>query len=155
MSSVGLQIHLQAHRSKSNASKHEQLTNKIVLFSLHAALYIDRVLQNDETNLRVAKSQLCSCFSWAVVIRSFQDYLDFKNDFRYGHFYGGSSQDSYLGQEQLKNMDESVKADNTKRATKWGLNPIQTGILKARTYLGAEFLPPPPPPLNSASLHPN
>ena len=37
-------------------------------------------------------------------------------------FYSGSSQNSDLGQEQLKNMEESAKADNTKRATKWSLN---------------------------------
>ena len=35
-------------------------------------------------------------------------------------FYSGSSQNSDLGQEQLNNMEESAKADNTKRATKWG-----------------------------------
>ena len=29
ISSVGLQIHLQTHGSQSNASKHDQLTNKI------------------------------------------------------------------------------------------------------------------------------
>ena len=29
MSSAGLQIHLQTHGSQSNASKHDQLTNKI------------------------------------------------------------------------------------------------------------------------------
>ena len=33
MSSAGLQIHLQTHGSQSNASKHDQLTNKIALFS--------------------------------------------------------------------------------------------------------------------------
>ena len=35
-------------------------------------------------------------------------------------FDSGSSQNSDLGQEQLNNMEESAKADNTKRATKWG-----------------------------------
>ena len=29
MSSAGMQIHLQTHGSQSNASKHDQLTNKI------------------------------------------------------------------------------------------------------------------------------
>ena len=53
MSSAGLQIHLQTHGSQSNASKHDQLTNKIALFSRHAALYIYLVLQDDERNLRV------------------------------------------------------------------------------------------------------
>ena len=53
MSSVGLQIHLQAHGSQSNASKQDQLTNKIALFSRHAALYIYLALQNDERNLSV------------------------------------------------------------------------------------------------------
>ena len=37
----------------------------------------------------------------------------------------GSSQNSDLGQEQLNNMEESAKADNTKRATKWGLNRFE------------------------------
>ena len=36
-------------------------------------------------------------------------------------FYSGSSQNSDLGQEQLYIMEESAEADNTKRATKWGL----------------------------------
>ena len=40
-------------------------------------------------------------------------------------FYSGSSQNSDLGQEQLNNMEESAKADNTKRATKWGLNRFE------------------------------
>ena len=53
MSSAGLQIHLQTHGSQSNASKQDQLTNKIALFSRHAALYIYLVLQDDERNLRV------------------------------------------------------------------------------------------------------
>ena len=53
MSSAGLQIHLQTHGSQSNASKHDQLTNKIALFSRHAALSIYLVLQDDERNLRV------------------------------------------------------------------------------------------------------
>ena len=44
MSSPGLQIHLQTHCGQSNAGKHEQLTNKIALFSGHVALYIDRIL---------------------------------------------------------------------------------------------------------------
>ena len=47
MSSAGLQIHLRTHGSKSNASKHDQLTNKIVLFSRHAALPICLVLQDE------------------------------------------------------------------------------------------------------------
>ena len=46
----------------ANTSKLDQLTNKIALFPRHAALYIYVVLQNDERNLRVVKSQLCSCF---------------------------------------------------------------------------------------------
>ena len=40
-------------------------------------------------------------------------------------FYSGSSQNSDLGQEQLNNMEESAKADNTKRTTKWGLNRFE------------------------------
>ena len=40
-------------------------------------------------------------------------------------FYSGSSQNSDLGQEQLNNMEESAEADNTKRATKWGLNRFE------------------------------
>ena len=40
-------------------------------------------------------------------------------------FDSGSSQNSDLGQEQLNNMEESAKADNTKRATKWGLNRFE------------------------------
>ena len=86
MSSAGLQIHLQPHGSQSNASKHDQLTNKIARFSHHAVLYIYLVLQNDERNLRVVKSQLCSCFWWAVVIRSFQDKFNFRNEFQHGNF---------------------------------------------------------------------
>ena len=86
MSSAGLQIHLQTHGSQSNANKHDQLTNKIALFSRHAALYIYLVLQNDERNLRVVKSQLCSCFWWAVVIRSFQDKFNFRNEFQHENF---------------------------------------------------------------------
>ena len=85
MSSAGLQIHLKTHGSQSNASKHDQLTNKIALFSHHAALYIYLVLQDDERNLRVVKSQLCSCFWWAVVIRSFQDKFNFRNEFQHGN----------------------------------------------------------------------
>ena len=86
MSSAGLQIHLQTHGSQSNANKHDQLTNKIALFSRDAALYIYLVLQNDEKNLGVVKSQLCSCFWWAVVIRSFQDKFNFRNEFQHGNF---------------------------------------------------------------------
>ena len=40
-------------------------------------------------------------------------------------FDSGSSQNSDLGQEQLNNMEESAKADNTNRATKWGLNRFE------------------------------
>ena len=36
-------------------------------------------------------------------------------------FDSGSSQNSDLSQEQLNNMEKNAKADNTKRATKWGL----------------------------------
>ena len=86
MSSARLQIHLQTHGSQSNASKHDQLTNRIALFSCHAALYIYLVLQDDEKNLRVVKSQLCSCFWWAVVILSFQDKFNFRNEFQHGNF---------------------------------------------------------------------
>ena len=88
MSSAGLQIHLQTHGSQSNASKHDQLTNKIALFSRHAALYIYLVLQDDERNLRVFTAVflfLC-CFWWAVVIRSFQDKFNFRNEFQHGNF---------------------------------------------------------------------
>ena len=42
-------------------------------------------------------------------------------------FDSGSSQNSDLGQEQLNNMEESAKADNTKRATEWGLNHLSAG----------------------------
>ena len=40
-------------------------------------------------------------------------------------FYSGSSQNSDLCQEQLNNKEESAKVDNTKRATKWGLNRFE------------------------------
>ena len=40
-------------------------------------------------------------------------------------FDSGRSQNFDLGQEQLNNMEESAKADNTKRATKWGLNRFE------------------------------
>ena len=57
-------------------------------------------------------------------------------------FDSGSSQNSDLGQEQLNNMEESAKADNTKRATKWGLNrfvkngkPKEEFPLTGRQYL--------------------
>ena len=79
---------LQTHGSQSNASKHDQLTNKIVLFSCHAALYIYIVLQDDERNLRVFTAVflfLC-CFWWAVVIRFFQDKFNFRNEFQHGNF---------------------------------------------------------------------
>ena len=36
-------------------------------------------------------------------------------------FDSGGSQKSDVGQEQLNNMEESAKADNTRRATKWRL----------------------------------
>ena len=87
MNSAGLQIHLQTHGSQANGSKHNQLTNKIVLFSRQAALYIYLVLQDNERNLGVLKSQLCSCFWWAVVIRSLQDKLNFRNEFQHGNFF--------------------------------------------------------------------
>ena len=80
MSSAGPQIHFQTHGSQSNASKHDQ-------FSRHATLYIYLVLQDDERTLRVVKSQLCSCFWWAVVIRSFQDKFNFRNEFQHGNFW--------------------------------------------------------------------
>ena len=47
------------------------------------------------------------------------------NEFNMEIFDSGSSQNSDLGQEQLNNMEESAKADNTKRATKWGLNRFE------------------------------
>ena len=83
MSSAGLQIHLQTHGSQSNATKHDQSTNRIALFSRHAVLYIYLVSRTDERNLRVVKSQLCSCFWWPVVIRSFQDKFNFRNEFQH------------------------------------------------------------------------
>ena len=47
-------------------------------------------------------------------------------------FDSGSGQNSDLGQEQLNNMEESAKADNTKRATKWGLNRFEEWQAKRR-----------------------
>ena len=47
-------------------------------------------------------------------------------------FDSGSSQNSDLGQEQLNNMEESTKADNTKRATKCGLNRFEEWQAKRR-----------------------
>ena len=44
----------------------------------------------------------------------------------------GSSQNSDLGQEQLNSMEESAKADNTKRATKWVLNRFEEWQAKRR-----------------------
>ena len=116
MSSAGLQIHLQTHGSQSNASKHDQLTNKIALFFRHAALYTYLVLQDDERNLRVFTAVflflVSSCYKTNSILEM---------SFNMEIFDSGSSQNSDLGQEQLNNMEESAKADNTKRATKWGL----------------------------------
>ena len=47
-------------------------------------------------------------------------------------FDSGSSQNSDLGQEQLNNMEESIKADNSKRATKWDLNHFEEWQAKRR-----------------------
>ena len=47
-------------------------------------------------------------------------------------FDSGNSQNSDLGQEQLNDMEESAKADNTKRATKWGLNRFEEWQAKRR-----------------------
>ena len=121
MSSAGLQIHLQTHGSQSNANKHDQLTNKIALFSRHTALYIYLVLQDDERNLRVVKS----VFGGQLLYDPFKTNSILEMSFNMEIFYSGSSQNSDLGQEQLNNMEESAEADNTKRATKWGLNPKQ------------------------------
>ena len=45
-------------------------------------------------------------------------------------FDSGSSQNSDLGQEQLNNMEESAKADNTKQATNGALIVLRNGKLK-------------------------
>ena len=47
-------------------------------------------------------------------------------------FYSGSSQNFDHGQKQLNNMEENAKADNTKRATKWGLNRFEEWQAKRR-----------------------
>ena len=140
MSSAGLQIHLQTHGSQSNASKHDQLTNKIALFSSHAALYIYLVLQDDERNL--------SCVYSCVLVFGEQLLYDpskansiLEMSFNMEIFDSGSSQNSDLGQEQLNIMEESAKADNTKRATRWGLNRFEEWKAKEQFPLtGIQYL---------------
>ena len=56
-------------------------------------------------------------------------------------FDSGSSQNSDLGQEQLNNMEESAKADNTKRATNGALIVLRNGKLKEEFPLtGRQYL---------------
>ena len=115
MSFSRLQIHLQTHGNQSNATKHDQLTNKIALFSRQSLF----------CTLTVLYKMMKGVFSGQLLYDPFKTTSILEMSFNMDLFYSGSNQNFDFGQEQLNNMEERVKADNTKLATKWGLNRFE------------------------------